>query len=246
MPSGLLVGADGVLLPSPKALHAADGLRLEGWHSPQPSPAGMAPYCAAASLERCNLFPARSQGILRRKIGGRHARVRCTCQRRGKILGLGKEGTCLQLGQVRPQDGGVEGEAARVQLAHKHALRLQRLQQRLDVLLRTCGHVTFQARLPRGKNPPRLCPCSDPRSCHRHVACLRAWLSPRLRNTLQLNGHQTPLMLPFLKPLPAGGAKDPLVGFSGQKSGTRMRTGERGADGAVVAADHAAGPAVPI
>lgn len=48
--------------------------------------------------------------------------------------------TLLELSQVGLQDRGVEGQAARVQLAHKHALCLKLLQQRLDVILRTCSN----------------------------------------------------------------------------------------------------------
>ena len=54
--------------------------------------------------------------------------------------------TLLQLAQVRLQHGGVESQAARVQLAHKHALRLQLLQQRLDLILWACHSANALSR----------------------------------------------------------------------------------------------------
>ena len=59
----------------------------------------------------------------------------CYCSRRAWV-----SLTLLELSQVGLQDRGVEGQAARVQLAHKHALCLKLLQQRLDVILRTCSN----------------------------------------------------------------------------------------------------------
>ena len=49
--------------------------------------------------------------------------------------------TLFELSQVRVQDRGVEGQAARVQLAYEDILGLQLLQQGLDVLLRPCQRL---------------------------------------------------------------------------------------------------------